>query len=126
MSAARAASIRGAGFGSMPKFMRARDYGLTLPSAECLHGGDNGVRQQVLLQTLSRLEEASSDARYHRLAQANLARWAKDAHPSPPPAGSCTVRVLPGDFLATTGRLPSGRLLGSSAKSKFSASGLWT
>lgn len=82
----------------MPKFMRARDYGLTLPSAECLHGGDNGVRQQVLLQTLSRLEEASSDARYHRLAQANLARWAKDAHPSPPPAGSCTVRVLPGDW----------------------------
>ena len=93
-----AAAISGAGFGSTPKRLRARDYGLELPVAGGLHAGDNGVRQQVLLQTLGRLEEASSDARYHRLAQLNVARWANSAQPTPPPSGSCTVRVLPGDW----------------------------
>lgn len=88
-------AVVGAGFGSSPRALRACDFGCTLPSEEQLHPGASGRRQAVLLQCLGRLEEASPTAKYHRLAQANLARWAEAA---PAPDGGCRVRVLPGDW----------------------------
>jgi hypothetical protein len=98
-SKAPATTIRGAGFDSTPAPLKAADFGVTLPDEERLHFGAEGVRQRVLLDTLRRLEEASAEAKYHKLAQQNLARWSESAAPPPPPAaGACTVRIVPGDW----------------------------
>ena len=77
--------------------MKAANFGLTLPQADRVHGGAEGQRQLILLETLKRFEEASADGlRYHRLARENLARWAAAVPPGP--TSSCVVRVLPGDW----------------------------
>uniref|UniRef100_A0A6U7C9M9 Microbial-type PARG catalytic domain-containing protein n=1 Tax=Haptolina brevifila TaxID=156173 RepID=A0A6U7C9M9_9EUKA len=81
-----------------PKLLAA-NFGRVLPSAGGYFGGDaESIRTNVLLTTLSRLEDASSDSRYHQLAQANLQRWAAAAAPTPDTAGRCKVVVLPGDW----------------------------
>ena len=81
--------------------MRASEFGRTLPGPDEISSehGEFAVRNSVLLQTLQRLEAASADARYHRLAQANAARWAAAVpQPSAPLAKRCVVEVLPGDW----------------------------
>ena len=93
-----ALAVRAAG--DLPRQLRAADFGCTLPSS--LHGGKEGVRQRVLLDTLARLEDASADARYHMLAQRNLARWAAAQRPS---CSECKIVVLPGDWGEVTHRM---------------------
>ena len=42
-------TVRGAGFGSTPRQLRAADFGVQLPTLDQLQGGASGRRQQVLL-----------------------------------------------------------------------------
>jgi hypothetical protein len=85
------------GGAAIAQAMKAANFGLTLPQADRVHGGAEGQRQLILLETLKRFEEASADGlRYHRLARENLARWAAAVPPGP--TSSCVVRVLPGDW----------------------------
>lgn len=87
--------LRGAGFEDTPRQLRAADFGCTLFDGS---PGSSGVRQRVLIETLSRLEEASPTARYHTLARQNLRRWREQATPRCAPTGSCMILVLPGDW----------------------------
>jgi hypothetical protein len=96
-------SVRGAGFGTVPTQLDARDFGSVLP--EKFKEGKNGVRQKVLMKTIRALETASPSARYHRLAHENVQRWRKEAGArgdlANVPGDSdrrCEVRVLPGDW----------------------------
>jgi hypothetical protein len=80
----------------LEKPLKAAYFGCTLPRSDKIHGGEEGKRQLILLDTLKRFEEASADDfRYHRLAFDNLARWSADVKKSP---GNCVVMVLPGDW----------------------------
>jgi len=80
------------------RLLLAADFGRELPSDQDLDRGINGVRQQVLLESLAALETASAEAfNFHAQARSNLARWAAAAGQSLPPA-ACEVRVLPGDW----------------------------
>ena len=88
-----------------PQPLRASDFGVELPSpAQIFDDGSPHVRRQnVLLETLAELEQASATARYHELALCNLQRWAQQARSSPPAGetaagGACAVLVLPGDW----------------------------
>ena len=100
--------VRGAGFGSAPRQLRAAEFGVTLPAEDGLLDGVNGQRQKVLLDTLTALEEASPTAKYHTLAQLNLRRWHEQAVSSGvtptaagkllPPSSSCKVIVRAGDW----------------------------
>lgn len=94
--------LSGAGFGSHPRQLHAEDFGCTLPTA--LYGGDQGQRQQVLLETLDALAKASPTARYHRLAQENVRRW-KGIAGRLPASSARVIRVLPGDWGAVTAAL---------------------
>ena len=98
--------VSGAGFGTTPKQLSRFEFGVLLPTREHVYHGAQGVRQLVLLECLERLEEASSTACYHKLAQQNLRRWSQSAAqaraslPTPLPTlkGACTVHVLLGDW----------------------------
>lgn len=105
------AIVSGAGFGCTARQLRMCDFGCPLPRPGQLLPGDNGVRQQVLLDTLRAFEEASPTARFHVLAQQNRLRWkaaARCARPqaSPKEASAagvpCQVVVLPGDWGVVT------------------------
>lgn len=96
--AAALGSVAGAGFGTQPRALRATDFGRTLPAADEMWPGQDGLRQRVLVECLSAFEQASEDARFHRCAQANMARWAADAAGATPQSGRCKVRVMPGDW----------------------------
>jgi hypothetical protein len=105
------AIVCGAGFDCTPRQLRMCDFGCPLPRPGRLHPGDNGVRQQVLLDTLRAFEEASPTARYHVLAQQNRLRWKAAARRArlqgSPEASSaagipCRVIVLPGDWGVVT------------------------
>lgn len=93
--------VNGAGFGSEPRQLRYKEFGVSIPRP---FGGAQGKRIEVLIQTLERLEEASPTAKYHRLAQENLRRWRKEAEARETVA-SCEIRVLPGDWGAVTHEL---------------------
>jgi hypothetical protein len=87
------------------KEYKAADFGCSLPREDGLHGGKEGRRQLILLETLKRFEAASADGfRFHKLARENLARWSQAAASGsavgnkPADAGCCTVLVLPGDW----------------------------
>jgi len=71
-----------------------------LPASDQLYSGPRGQRQQVLLDTLTALEDASATGRYHQLAQRNVQRWQQQARQAPSAAGgqSCEVLVRPGDW----------------------------
>ena len=112
-------SISAAGFGTEPRAISSLDFGASLPYLTRFGGlreavaglqallytsaeNDAHVRRQlVLLETLVALEDAAPTARYHRLAQQNLKRWAAAA-PPPTASGRCAVHVLPGDWGAVT------------------------
>jgi len=97
-SASRVA-VRGAGFGATPRQLDKAEFGLPLPGPRDLWPGENGVRQKLLIETLAAFEEASPTAKYHALAQQNLARWSAAATASPPAGSKCAVvEVLPGDW----------------------------
>jgi hypothetical protein len=105
------AIVSGAGFGSTPRQLRMCDFGCPLPRPGHLLRGDNGLRQQVLFDTLRAFEEASPTARYHVLAQQNRLRWKAAAMRARPPASPvaasaagvpCRVVVLPGDWGVVT------------------------
>jgi len=105
-STSQSKMIRGAGFGDVPRQLRASDFGRTLPNRARLHEGAHGLRQLVLLECLEKLEAASDTAHYHRLAQKNLASWAQTADaPKAPARDFCEVRVLPGDWGEVTREL---------------------
>ena len=75
----------------MPRLC-ASDFGRTLPTLDELDYGDFGRRQEVLLETVARIEERNDE--YHALAQANVFRWRESAKPARRPApGVCAVRV---------------------------------
>jgi hypothetical protein len=75
----------------MPR-LRASDYGRVLPTLDELDYGEFGRRQEVLLETIARIEERNDD--FHALAHANVSRWKADAKPARRPApGVCAVRV---------------------------------
>ena len=71
--------------------------------------GTAGRRQQILLETLAKLEEASPTAHYHTLALRNLQRWAeqRDGAQTHGPGARCKVHVLPGDWGEVTHHLTS-------------------
>ncbi|PRQ03400.1 hypothetical protein ENSA5_16060 [Enhygromyxa salina] len=58
-------------------------------------------RREVLRETVAAFERADPPDRFHQLAQANLARWAKTASPAP----ASPVQVLPGDWGEVTASL---------------------
>ena len=78
-------TVRCAGMGAAgPCPLRGADFGAALPpraGAGEEVPADNPYRQRqlVLLETIDELERASPSARYHRLAQANVARWRAEA-----------------------------------------------
>lgn len=105
------AIVSGAGFGCTARQLRMCDFGCPLPRHGQLLPGDNGMRQQVLLETLRAFEEASPTARFHVLAQQNRLRWKAAARcarsqASPKEASAaevpCQVVVLPGDWGVVT------------------------
>ena len=57
-------------------------------------------RQQVLRETLLRLEQATPHNRYHLAAERNLARWHRQAAPTRSGANprSLAIQVLPLDW----------------------------
>lgn len=60
-------------------------------------------RREVLRETLEAFERVAPRDRFHRLADANLARWRSEA-PRPSPEG-LEVRVVPGDWGEVTAAL---------------------
>ena len=50
--------------------LRKEDFGTELPTR--FFTGSEGRRQEILLETLGRLEEASMDSAYHQKALSNL------------------------------------------------------
>ncbi len=70
----------GGSFAINPSPLRKEDFGSRLPTpAQCYHGSQEGRRQEILVETLTKLEEASPTAHYHVLALRNLQRWAEEA-----------------------------------------------
>eukprot|EP00930_Biecheleria_cincta_P018935 TRINITY_DN14598_c0_g1_i4.p1 TRINITY_DN14598_c0_g1~~TRINITY_DN14598_c0_g1_i4.p1 ORF type:complete len:328 (-),score=53.65 TRINITY_DN14598_c0_g1_i4:4-987(-) len=103
-------AVCGAGFGDTPRQLKKEDFGVTLPSSSELFASKEGTRQKILLETLEAFEKVSPTAAYHRLAQANLARWKedkkmRDEQKDTPKAKGPDVRVLAGDWGDVSGRL---------------------
>jgi hypothetical protein len=118
--------VTGAGFevGGVARQLSALDFGKQLhlkpmrakvlskkvfPSVR--RGDPNGRRQVVLAETLLKLQEASSTAKYHTLARENVDRWKQvcdqqSASAAAAAAGvaaaaggcGCQIHVLPGDW----------------------------
>lgn len=75
----------------------ARSFGRHLLPLE---GGDHGLRQRILEDTVHKIEEALPTQRFHALAQTNLTRWSKEAEAknSIRRSKGCSVQVMPGDW----------------------------
>lgn len=58
-------------------------------------GPEARARRRVLRETIAAFEAATPPDRYHRLASANLARWAEQA---PPAERALRLEVVPGDW----------------------------
>ncbi len=59
-------------------------------------------RREILRETVTAFSEAEPPDRYHRIASRNLERWRAEAGPAP---ATPDLRVLPGDWGATTHQL---------------------
>mmetsp|Transcript_9431 Transcript_9431/g.13839 ORF Transcript_9431/g.13839 Transcript_9431/m.13839 type:complete len:347 (-) Transcript_9431:212-1252(-) len=99
----------GAGFGERACKLRAVDFGRPLPEKNDEHyasryHNERRIRQNILLETLARLEDASPTARYHKIAQANTLRWKEEAEArasttkNEGTCSACKLFVLRGDW----------------------------
>jgi len=82
--------------------LRKEDFGSLLPTpAQYYPDCQEGRRQEILVETLTKLEEASPTAHFHALALSNLQRWAEEAkvaRAEETAKGKVEVHVLPGDW----------------------------